>query len=119
MKDKIFFRMYGTRKKFNYLLETTSKRNHITRDLPSCLTEKFNGFHIVRIEAENEIRVLYPPIDTKHFKIKINCLFSTDKCLATFGISIYKSKNANHKVRLNYHEKLNFEISNPSWGNLS
>ena len=58
----------------------------LKKNVSSSLTENFNGFHIVRIEAENGISVIYYPIDiiydpVKHFKIKINCFFSTDKRL--------------------------------------
>ena len=68
------FRIYETRNKFNYLIHTTSeKKNHTIRDLSGSLTEIFGGFHIVKIEAENNFRTLYSPIDTaydpvKHFK---------------------------------------------------
>ena len=68
------FRTYGTRKNFNYLMHATSEeKNHTIRDLSSFLTEIFDGFHIVKIEAENDFKTLYSPIDVaydpvKHFK---------------------------------------------------
>ena len=74
------FRIYETRKKFNYLIHTTSeKKSHNKRFV------KF--FHIVKIETENNFKTLYSPIDiaydpVKHFKIKINCFFLTNKFLA-------------------------------------
>ena len=49
------------------------KKNHGIRDLPSFLTEIFDGFHIVKIEAENDFKTLYSLIyvaydPVKHFK---------------------------------------------------
>ena len=68
------FRIYETRNKFDYLIHTTSeKKNHTIRDLSSSLTKIFDGFHIVKIEAENDFKTLYSLIDVaydpvKHFK---------------------------------------------------
>ena len=84
------FRIYETRKKFNYLIHTTSeKKSHNKRFV------KF--FHIVKIETENNFKTLYSPIDiaydpVKHFKIKINCFFFTNKLLA-YGSTYRVDKN--------------------------
>ena len=74
-------------KKFRYLTQTNSQKNKIARELLSCITEKLNGFHIVRMETENEIKVLYYSTDiifdpVKHHKIRSNSFFSTEKHLA-------------------------------------
>ena len=87
MQEKYFFRIYELRKKFRYLIHTNSQKNKIAIDLLSCITEKFNVFHILRVEAENDMRFLYAPIDmifdlAKHRKIKIYCFFSTENHLA-------------------------------------
>ena len=92
------FRIYETRKKFNCVIHTTSEKKPRTiRDLSSSLTEIFDGFHIVKIEAENNFKTLYSPIDiaydpVKHFKIKINCFFLTNKCLDYRSRSIVDKK---------------------------
>ena len=74
------FRIYETRKKFNYLIHTTSgkkkKKNHTISDFSSSLI--FDGFHIVKIEVENNFKTLYSPISN----FKINCFFLTNKLLA-------------------------------------
>ena len=77
----------------------------------SCLTEKFNGFHIARFEAENEVRTLFSPIDiiydpVKHFKIKINYIFSTNKCLAyrsTYNVDKKGKKIKHDKASQSYY----------------
>ena len=45
------------------MMHTSSQGNTIIRDLLSCITEKFNDFHIVKTDAEFEIRALYSPLD--------------------------------------------------------
>ena len=87
MQEKYFFRIYELRKNFRYLIHTNSQKNKIAIDLLSCITEKFNAFHILRIKPENDMRSLYAPIDTifdlvKNRKIKIYCSFSIKKHLA-------------------------------------
>ena len=87
MQEKYFFRIYELRKNFRYLIHTNSQKNKIAIDLLSCITEKFNAFHILRIEAENDMRSLYARIDmifdlVKNRKIKIYCSFSIKKHLA-------------------------------------
>ena len=65
------FRIYETRKKFNYLIHTTSekkKKNHIIRHFSSSLI--FDGFHIVKIEVENNFKTLYSPIDIANDPVK-------------------------------------------------
>ena len=54
-------------------------------------------FHIVKIETENNFKTLYSPTDiaydpVKHFKIKINCFFFTNKLLA-YGSTYRVDKN--------------------------
>ena len=59
MQEMPFFRIYKLRKKFGYIIYSNSHKNKITKDLLSGITEKFNGIHIVRMEAENDyIRLL-------------------------------------------------------------
>ena len=63
------FRIYETRTKFNYLIHSTSekkKKNHTIRSL----TEIFDGFHIVKIEAENNFKTLYLPTDIAYHPVK-------------------------------------------------
>ena len=69
--------------------------------MSTCITNKFNGFHIVIMKAETKVRVLLSPIDItsnllKHCKIKVNSFFSTKNHLAyrtTFNAEKAKTKN--------------------------
>ena len=82
MEESSFFQIYKLRKKFRYLIHSGFQKNKLLGIYRSCITEKLNGFHIVKVKTGNKTRALYLPIDiifglVKHQKIKINCFFST------------------------------------------
>ena len=58
MGENFFFRIYELRKNFRFLT-TDCGKNKIAKYLPSCVTEKLNGFSFVRSDIENKTRVLY------------------------------------------------------------
>ena len=66
VKQGYFFRVYKFRKNFRYLIYTISQKSKLTRNLSSCITGKFNGFHIVRVETKNKGRKLFLPIDVMY-----------------------------------------------------
>ena len=49
-----------------YILLLKKKKNHTIRSL----TEIFDGFHIVKIEAENNFKTLYLPTDIAYHPVK-------------------------------------------------
>ena len=69
----------------------------IKKQLSSCLTEKFNGFTIIRSEYEKKIRPNFEPVDiiykpTKDIMVEPLCYFSTDITLAYSGCYEKKDK---------------------------
>ena len=92
-------------------MHTSSQGNTIIRDLSSCITEKFNDFHIVKTDAEFEIRALYSPLDiiydtTKHGKIKISC-FSLQRRIWRINLLIMRTRL---KLKLNIVMPINATI---------
>lgn len=82
----MFSRMHETINKLNYLIHTTFEKHHVLRDLLRFLTQRFSGFHIVRIEVEDEVKTLYSPIDIYTIqlsisKIRLIAFFLTDERL--------------------------------------
>ena len=92
-------------------MHTSSEGNTIIRDLSSCMTEKFNDFHIVKTDAEFEIRALYSPLDIiydtmKHGKIKISC-FSPQRRIWRINLLIMRTRL---KLKLNIVMSINATI---------
>ena len=57
MSENLFLRVYELRKKFCYLIKKVPKgKNTITKELSSCVEERFNGFQLVKRLGENERR---------------------------------------------------------------
>ena len=69
----------------------------------SWITEKFNSFHIARVDAENKKNKMFLPTDVmcntvKHHKTKINSYFSTQKYFAYRSFyGVIKSNEINHR----------------------
>lgn len=53
MEEGYIFRIYELTNTFLSLIHINSEKNKVTRNLSSCLTKKFNVFHMERIKAEN------------------------------------------------------------------
>ena len=53
MDKGYIFRIYELTKKYPSLIHINSEKNKVTRNLSSCLTKKFNVFHLERIKAKN------------------------------------------------------------------
>ena len=79
-----FFRVFELRKQFGHpTLKKTPQKQKLVRQLSSCLTEKFNGFHIISVEYSKKLRKKFRPIDIIHKPVKkrnekIKCYFSKD-----------------------------------------
>ena len=86
MKSCPFLRMYEIKDKFRYLIKEDSERKKIMRDLLSCITERFNGFNIVKLELDREPRQEMFPIDILYRpvrkRVNIDCFFTTEINLA-------------------------------------
>ena len=94
-----FLRVYELKKKYRHLFMKKPDQQKIVKQLSSCLTEKFNGFTIIRSEYEKKIRRNFEPIDiiykpTKDITIEPLCYFSTD---ITFAYSACYEKKDNRK----------------------
>ena len=86
-KKNLFLRIFEQKEKFRYITETNESKKNIKREIPSCVKEKFNGFHIVRIDFDRKIRQKFSPIDIIYNPVKnkeqiINCFFSNKIHLA-------------------------------------
>ena len=62
-KQNYFLQIYELKKKFRLLLNETTGKKTIIRQLSSCVTEKFDGFYIVCMEYDKKVRRRFSPID--------------------------------------------------------
>ena len=89
-KKKMFLKVYELKEKFRALIQQTSDKKNVIRDIASCIHEKFNGFNIVRVEFAKKIRqkmlpveIIYKPVKREtdnvecYFSKKINFAFRT------------------------------------------
>ena len=84
MSEKYFFRFHELRKKFRFMTHTDAERNKIARNLLSCTKEKIWGYKVVWTEYKRKLTVKFESVNiifdlAKHFKMKINCYFLTQK----------------------------------------
>ena len=70
MKNNFFLRVFELKDKFRYLIKQDSKKQNVIRDLSSCIIEKFNGFNIVRLELDKELRREMSPVDILYKPVK-------------------------------------------------
>ena len=52
----MFLRVFELKDKFHYLLKQNSEQKKYFSEISACVIERFNGFTIVRLEFDNEIR---------------------------------------------------------------
>ena len=55
-RHEMFLRVFELKDKFRYLIKQNSKQKKIFNEVSACVVERFNGFTIVRLEFDNEIR---------------------------------------------------------------
>ena len=79
----MFLRVFESKDKFRYIIKQNSEQKKIFSEVSACVIERFNGFTIIRLEFDNEIRKDFTPIDIIYKPVKkqdtiLNCFF-TDK----------------------------------------
>ena len=87
----MFLRVFELKDKFRYLFKKNSEQKRIVNEVSSCVIERFNGFTLVRLEFDNEIRRDFTPVDLIYKPVKkeneiLNCFF-TDKLHLAFRAS--------------------------------
>ena len=86
VRSHLFLRVYEIKNKFRCLIKEGSEKKKVMKDLSSCITERFNGFNIVKLELDRELRremfpiyILYRPVRKR---VNIDCFFTTEINLA-------------------------------------
>ena len=79
-KCNFFLKVYELKEKFRSLVKQNLDKN-IVRELSGCITNKYNGFNIVRLEHSKKIMQKFIPIEIIYKPVKncneiINCYFS-------------------------------------------
>ena len=82
-KHNMFLRVFELKDKFRYLIKQNSEQKKIVNEVSACVVERFNGFTIIRLEFDNEIRKDFTSVDIIYKPVKkqntiLNCFF-TDK----------------------------------------
>ena len=62
-RNNMFLRVFELKDKFHYIIKQNSEQKKFFREVSACVIERFNGFTIVRLEFDNEIRREFTPID--------------------------------------------------------
>ena len=86
-KNNLFLRVFELKDKFHYIIKQNSEQKKLFREVSACVIERFNGFTIVRLEFDNEIRREFTPIDIIYkpvIKLQsiLNCFFTKQLHLA-------------------------------------
>ena len=95
-KNDMFLRVFELKDKFRYLIKQNHERKKIVNEVSACVLERFNGFTIVRLEFDNEIRKDFKPVDIIYKPVKkhtaiLNCFF-TDKLHMAYRASIDRTR---------------------------
>ena len=82
-RHDMFLRVFELKDKFRYIIKQNSEEKKFFNKVSACVVERFNGFTIVRLEFDNEIRKEFTPVDIIYKPVKkenaiLNCFF-TDK----------------------------------------
>ena len=82
-RHNMFLRVFELKDKFRYIIKQNSEQKKYFSEVSACVIERFNGFTIVRLEFDNEIRKEFSPIDIIYKPVIkrnaiLNCFF-TDK----------------------------------------
>ena len=96
-KNNLFLRVFELKEKFRSLIKQDPDKKNVVRDLSSCITEKYNGFHIVRLEFAKKLTQKFVPINIIYKPIRkckeiISCYFSSKLNLAFRSIFSENSK---------------------------
>ena len=93
-KNKMFLKVYELKEKFHALIKQCPDKKNVIRDISSCIREKFNGFNIVRVEFEKQIRQKMSPIAIIYKPVRKE----------TENIDCYFSKKINYAFRASFSE---------------
>ena len=83
-KHGYFLRVFELKNKFCHLALKNPKTQNIFRELPSCINQKYNGFHVISIEYSKKLRKkIFKPIDITYKPVKSTekknqCYYSQD-----------------------------------------
>ena len=80
-RHSMFLRVFELKDKFRYIIKQNHEQKKYFSEVSACIIERFNGFQIVRLEYDNEIRKEFKPIDIIYkpvIKLNaiINCFFT-------------------------------------------
>ena len=125
--QNMFLRVFELKDKFHYIIKQKSEQKKYVNEVSACVIERFNGFTIVRLQFDNEIRKEFTPIDIIYKPVKkqnaiLNCFFTDklhlaykclynetlkwDKLKSTYGFQCYFcSKFFTRQKRLDGHLK--------------
>ena len=86
-RHNMFLRVFELKDKFHYIIKQNSEQKKYFSEVSACVIERFNGFSIVRLEFDNEIRKEFTPIDIIYkpvIKLQaiLNCFFTNQLHLA-------------------------------------
>ena len=100
MKNSFFLRVYELKEKFRYLIKQDPQKENVIKDLSSCIIKKFNGFNIVWLELDRELRKEISPIDVLYKPVKkdtdnVECFLSTQINLA-YRTNFSEGKKVRH-----------------------
>ena len=100
MEENLFLRVYEKRKKFCYLMQKPpAGKNSIIRELSSCVINRYDGYHIVKIRKKNSIRLYFKPVGivyepTESSDKDIECYF-TEKIQIAYRLRYSHGKKIN------------------------
>ena len=88
------------KEQFPSLIKQDPDKKNVIRELSSCITERYNGFHIVRIEFVKKLIQKFVPIDIVYKPVRkcteiINCYFS-NKLNLTFRSTFSENTKIRH-----------------------
>ena len=86
-RNNMFLRVFELKDKFHYIVKQNSEQKKYFSEVSACVIERFNGFSIVRLEFDNEIRKEFTPVDIIYkpvIKLQaiLNCFFTNQLHLA-------------------------------------
>ena len=62
-EHNLFLRVFELKDRFRYLIKQNSEQKKHFTEVSACVIERFNGFQVVKLEFDNEIRRNFKPID--------------------------------------------------------
>ena len=100
MQDGYFLLVFELRSKFREVRLKTVTKKKLIRELSSCIKIKFDGFEIVSVQCQRELRKKFTPIDVIYKPVlrkndPINCFVSCDISKCYYSVC---SNNSNKEI---------------------